>query len=49
MKGTTRKYNKILKGDNEGTKTIRKSLETENEQTNLKKKLYIYIYIYIYM
>ena len=35
MKGTTRKYNKILKGDNEGTKTIRKSLETENEQANL--------------
>ena len=40
MKGTTRKYNKILKGDNEGTKTIRKSLETENEQANLN----IYIY-----
>jgi len=32
MKGTTRKYNKILKGDNEGTKTIRKSLETENSR-----------------
>jgi len=41
MKGTTRKYNKILKGDNEGTKTIRKSLETENEEANLN----IYIYI----
>lgn len=31
MKGTTRKYNKILIGDNEGSKTIRKRLETENK------------------
>lgn len=41
MKGTTRKYNKILKGDNEGSKTIRKRLEAENEQANLKKKIYM--------
>ena len=39
MKGTVKKYNKILKGDNEGTQTIRKRLETENEQSNLKKNL----------
>ena len=38
MKGTAKKCNKILKGDNEGTQTIGKRLETENEQTNLKKK-----------